>query len=235
MNPNGTWEVYCNVGETGPPSENKPPVADFTYFPTSGAAPLLVNFDASGSHDPDGSIIQYTWNFGDGSSGSGKVVPHIYNRGGAFSVGLTVKDNGGATGTKTATITVSGILPPLNIRWSKHLDEGLLLSRYVTQVAWDKNPENDALGTQVTVYRIYRKRTRESNNAYEVIGEVTGSVYVYIDTDPYATGKDGFFYTVTSVDNQGHESPIFAAARSFRNLSMNRQLKQTEKIRRTIR
>jgi PKD repeat protein len=227
MNPTGTWEVYCNLGETGSPPENEPPVAEFSYSPTAGKAPLQVNFDASGSSDPDGSIIQYSWNFGDGGIGSGKVVSHVYTKGGTFTIGLTVRDNGGALSTKTTTITVSGVLPPLNISWTKHLDESLLLSRYVTEVTWQKNPENDALGNQVTLYRIYRKRSTEGNNAYTLVGEVTASTYLFIDTDPYASGKDTFSYTVTAVDNQGHESPISAAARSLNNLTLKKQLKNT--------
>src|SRR6185369_7116393 len=45
---------------------NSPPVAAAGATPTSGLAPLTVNFDSSGSYDPDGTIASYSWNFGDG-------------------------------------------------------------------------------------------------------------------------------------------------------------------------
>ena len=87
---------------------NNPPTASFTANPTSGAAPLTVNFDASASTDPGGSIASYACTFGDGQSGSGATTNHIYTTGGSFTVTLTVTDNGGATASTTQTITVTG-------------------------------------------------------------------------------------------------------------------------------
>ncbi len=82
---------------------NQPPVASFTYS-VSG---LTVNFDASASHDPDGTIVSYAWDFGDGSTGSGKTVSHTYASAGSYTVTLTVKDNNGATSAATNSITIS--------------------------------------------------------------------------------------------------------------------------------
>ncbi len=52
-----------------------------------------VKFDASGSFDPDGEIIKYEWDFGDGAKGNGKSVSHSYNEPGKFNVILKVTDN----------------------------------------------------------------------------------------------------------------------------------------------
>ncbi|MCK4590560.1 MAG: PKD domain-containing protein, partial [Candidatus Latescibacteria bacterium] len=49
---------------------NSPPVASFTCNPSSGESPLTVSFNASSSHDPDGTIVTYRWTFGDGSNGT---------------------------------------------------------------------------------------------------------------------------------------------------------------------
>jgi PKD repeat protein len=54
-----------------------------------------VSFDGSASTDPDGSIVQYIWDFGDGSRGSGARVKHLYKQEGTYSVTLTVRDNSG--------------------------------------------------------------------------------------------------------------------------------------------
>jgi serine protease len=66
-----------------------------------------VSFDGSGSTDPDGSIVSYAWDFGDGTTGTGVNVTHIYTVAGIYTATLTVTDNSGLTGTDAAIITVS--------------------------------------------------------------------------------------------------------------------------------
>ena len=55
-----------------------------------------VNFDGSGSKDDDGTIASYSWNFGDGSTGSGVSTSHTYGAPGKYKAILTVTDNEGA-------------------------------------------------------------------------------------------------------------------------------------------
>lgn len=86
---------------------NRPPVAVIRASPTTGEAPLTVNFDGSGSYDPDGTVVSYEWNFGDGSFGTGASVSHTFNNPGAYTVVLIITDNKGATGTDTVTINAS--------------------------------------------------------------------------------------------------------------------------------
>ncbi|MBO9663044.1 MAG: pre-peptidase C-terminal domain-containing protein [Dokdonella sp.] len=86
-----------------PPATNVPPVANFS-FTTSG---LTANFIDS-STDSDGSITARSWNFGDGTSSTATSPSHTYGAAGAYSVALTVTDNGGLTNTKTQSVTVSG-------------------------------------------------------------------------------------------------------------------------------
>jgi len=86
-------------------SGNTAPIASFTATPTSGTSPLLVNFDASGSSDPDNDPLSYTWTFGDGASGSGISPSHTYQNGGVYTATLTVSD-GSASTSSTTTITV---------------------------------------------------------------------------------------------------------------------------------
>ncbi|HEY64927.1 MAG TPA: S8 family serine peptidase [Caldilineae bacterium] len=98
----GRINVYnAIVAATG--GGNKPPVATFTYT-CSG---LTCDFDASGSSDPDGSIVSYAWDFGDGSTGSGVTVSHTYGTAGTYTVVLTVSDDDGATDTDSQQVTVS--------------------------------------------------------------------------------------------------------------------------------
>lgn len=67
---------------------------------------LKCTFYGSGSNDEDGSITTYSWNFGDGTTGTGATKTKTYTVPGTYSVRLTVTDNNGATHSVTKSITV---------------------------------------------------------------------------------------------------------------------------------
>jgi PKD repeat protein len=88
---------------------NQPPIAVATASPTNGPAPLTVNFDGSGSSDPDGNPITYSWDLdGDGVYGDSTAVKptRTYSTPGTYTVRLRVSDNQGAT-TTSAPLTIS--------------------------------------------------------------------------------------------------------------------------------
>lgn len=89
------------------PGGNRAPEAVASATPTSGAAPLTVAFDASGSSDPDGTVVAYAWEFGDGSSAGGVQTSHTFGEG-THTVTLTVTDSGGAEDSDTLTIDATG-------------------------------------------------------------------------------------------------------------------------------
>jgi PKD repeat protein len=84
---------------------NQAPVAD-ANGPYSGTVNVAVSFDGSGSNDPDGSIVSYDWDFGDGSSGSGATPSHAYGSPGTYNVALTVTDDQGVTDSANSTATI---------------------------------------------------------------------------------------------------------------------------------
>lgn len=86
---------------------NEGPTASFVYSPTSPKVGEKVNFNASGSSDPDGSIVSFQWDFGDGRGDSGETVTHKYKNAGTFTVVLVVQDNSGNRGTASQTVSVS--------------------------------------------------------------------------------------------------------------------------------
>jgi PKD repeat protein len=187
-------------------SPSQAPHAEFTFSPSTGIFPCQITFDGGSSHDPDGTIVDYSWSFGDGSRSSGRVVTHTYTRWGTFFVGLTVTDDSEVTDTEVGSIEIRRLFQPLNIRWETHKDESLFQVRYVNQVNWDRNPANDSLGVQISRHRIWRKKAGESDYSYQPLGEVAGDVYAYLDSD--AGSETSYVYTVTAGDTQGHESPI---------------------------
>ena len=98
------------AGGTG---SNTPPSAAATATPTSGVAPLTVNFDGTGSSDPDaGDTISYSWDLdGDGTFGDSTVSKpsHTYSSPGTYNARLKVTDSHGASAISSpVTITVTG-------------------------------------------------------------------------------------------------------------------------------
>ncbi|MBA4388218.1 MAG: hypothetical protein C0404_09570, partial [Verrucomicrobia bacterium] len=63
---------------------------------TVGGVPFVVNFDASGCVDTNGTIAGYAWNYGDGTTGTGVTASHTFGQPGSYNVRLTVTDNAGA-------------------------------------------------------------------------------------------------------------------------------------------
>jgi glucose/arabinose dehydrogenase/chitodextrinase len=90
------------------------PTASFTATPSPATVAVPVTFDGSMSMDPDGTIVSYSWDFGDGNFGAGIVVSHAYAATGTYDVTLTVVDNETYTDALTQTLVVaSGTnLPP---------------------------------------------------------------------------------------------------------------------------
>lgn len=88
------------------------PIADLNADKTIGLPPLTVNFDASGSSDPDGGdIVKFEWDFdGDGNydldSGDVSTVQHIYSTPGIYTVTVRVTDDEGARNRDSIEITV---------------------------------------------------------------------------------------------------------------------------------
>jgi len=85
---------------------NTAPIALFTVDRKDGVVPVTVQFDASASYDPDGSIRTYAWSFGDGRAGNGMVASHTYAVAGTYTATLTVKDGRWGKSTSSAVITV---------------------------------------------------------------------------------------------------------------------------------
>ncbi len=109
-NDGATDTVIRTVTVTSSP--NLPPTAAFTVSPSSGQPGTWFTFSASPSVDPDGSIVNYTWDFGDGSSGSGVTAYNNYLEAGTYTVRLTVTDNDGASDTATQFVSVQATPEP---------------------------------------------------------------------------------------------------------------------------
>jgi len=92
-------------------SNTQPPFAAIAGPAGSIAEGTSATFDASSSLDPNGPIASYAWDFGDGSTGSGVSVSHIFAQDGAFTVRVTVTDNDGLTDSATFVLNVTNVAP----------------------------------------------------------------------------------------------------------------------------
>ena len=99
-----TDEIVITVG-------NKPPVAAIAVSPQQGTSPLTVRLDGSQSRDPDDTDLFFSWDFGDGVSGSGMTTGHTYEEEGTYQISLLVADPHGASDTAYETVEVEPPIP----------------------------------------------------------------------------------------------------------------------------
>ncbi len=117
----GSYQVTLTVTDSGGlTSANRqtvattdiPPTARFTFSCTG----LTCSFDGSASADPDGTIRQYSWYFGDGYSALGSSsAQNTYAQAGSYTVRLDVTDDAGLDAVSEQTVTVVGTstdIPP---------------------------------------------------------------------------------------------------------------------------
>jgi WD40 repeat protein/PKD repeat protein len=83
---------------------------------TAESAPAVINFDGSSSFDLDGEIVEYQWDFGDGSREFLVAVPHTYASSGTYHARLTVTDDKGVTGSDEVIISIGIREPEIEVR-----------------------------------------------------------------------------------------------------------------------
>jgi PKD repeat protein len=140
-----------------------------------------VRFDGTGSTDSDSSIIEYSWDFGDGSSGSGPEPLHIYGNPGTYTVKLTVTDdsntsNGTDTDETTVVVNSAPIAdagPPLTAAPGEELafdgSSSFDPDGEIREFLWDFGDGQTARGPKVT-------------HAYEKPGYFTAMITVHDNT-----------------------------------------------------
>ena len=86
---------------------NQQPIADLNCNPLVAPEGSWVDFDGTKSEDPDGEIIQYLWDFGDGGvTDDSGIVSAFYPEAGIYNVSLTVMDDKGSTHTREVELEI---------------------------------------------------------------------------------------------------------------------------------
>jgi PKD repeat protein len=88
---------------------NNAPTAD-AGGPYTGVVGIAVSFDGTGSSDPDGDVLSYSWDFGDSNTGTGSTTSHAYAAAGSYTATLTVSD-GSLSDTDTASVSIVDYFP----------------------------------------------------------------------------------------------------------------------------
>ena len=91
-------------------AQGQKPVADFVFSPSQPKSNETTYFNGSPSYDPDGRVVRWSWDFGDGSSAEGAQVTHAFinheTAARSFVVLLRVMDNEGNQATTSRTVSV---------------------------------------------------------------------------------------------------------------------------------
>lgn len=134
-----TEELFHICIGTYAASSSLAPVAN-AGGPYAGTVNLPLVFDGTGSRDPDGTLLSYRWDFGDGFLGSGASVVHSYGDDAIYTVTLEVMDNAGISGDTSTTVDITpSQRPQVEITWSGSCSSGCS----VAFEALDSDPEGE--------------------------------------------------------------------------------------------
>ncbi|MFC8848918.1 MULTISPECIES: ThuA domain-containing protein [unclassified Micromonospora] len=106
----GVYRIDYTAGD-------RAPIAEASADPTSGPAPLTVNFSSAGSRDPDGGTLTYSWAFGDGQTSTEANPTHTYATAGDYTAQLTVTNPAGRTAVANVPVTVGNTAPTVTIEF----------------------------------------------------------------------------------------------------------------------
>lgn len=124
---NGSTPLEISIG----PGNSSPTAsAGGPYAGTEGTS-ISLAFSAS---DPDGDALNYSWDLGDGSTGSGATPPsaHTYADNGSYDISLTASDGKGGSVTETSTATISNAAPTATWSPPAEVNEGSTISLSLT-------------------------------------------------------------------------------------------------------
>jgi len=172
------------------------PTATFIVSPTSPVISQQVNFNASQSRPAPGRTIRsFTWDFGDGTSGSGQSTQHAFANTGTFTVLLTVTDDAGRFATASQTITVGNGNPTADFTFNPSAP------RSGQQVVFDASSTQPAPGRTITSF----------SWAFDDGGSGTGQTvtHTFNITTPGVAQTFNVLLTVT--DSSGRTSSITKA------------------------
>ena len=185
------------------------PQASFTASVTSGGAPLPVSFDASASSALGGTIVSYNWDFGDGQTGSGKLIDHTFAGAGTYAVTLSVVDDANVSAKTSTTITVSAPAPSPNAP-PVAVITATQTQTVGAQVAFDASKSTDASGTITSYAWDFGDGVTATGvsvtHDFAAAGDYT--VVLTVTDDKGATAQDKLLVTVVDPPKPANVPPV---------------------------
>lgn len=186
------------------------PTAFISCSNQAGIAPFAVTFEATSPSFGTHEIINFWWDFGDGSKmEEGGQVTHTYDQPGDYLVKLYATNAALLSSLQTQTVkALSGPFPPLNIQVKKMEAGGLLFRENINALTWEPNPKNEGLAS-VAQFCIYRKSTSLPDSDFAQIAQVDNTHSRYADRNfIFPEDRDRYVYAVSAVDTYGREGPM---------------------------
>jgi len=170
------WSDPVTVTISNPPGtpENEAPTADFTYTPATPSVNDTVTFtDAS---TDDGTIVNWSWDFGDGTNSSEQNPSYVYTEAGDYMVTLNVTDNENVTDNIQKTISVSSTPSPLtNASWQE-----------TTEITLEYNEKNQGInylawkGETINASMLAEKASLSNGDTISVFSKTNGEWLMHV-------------------------------------------------------
>jgi PKD repeat protein len=205
--PGGLWSLVVSGSDTSSPPnsgsgtkavtlQDRPPVASFKSTPSSAPTGTAINFDGTASYDLDGTVVSYSWDFGDQTTGTGSLVTHSYTYAKTYTVTLTVTDNGGVTGSTSSQVIITDRPPVVSFTPSPTIaNTGQSITLSVS--AFD--PDGTISSTRVdwgdTIIQLYSGAITGATHSYASTGSSTSKTFTIIIT---ATDNNASYTSLSS-------------------------------------
>lgn len=195
---------------------NQPPVAN-AGGPYFGRKNFVVNFSGENSFDPDGTIVSYEWDFGDGTPHAfGMNVSHTYYVGGALDLVLNVTDDNGSVSSDITISAINDFAP----------GEPAVLDAVLTgavqgdvEITWTLSPDDGGIEDDVVVYEIYYGTSFDPGGVgYSLLNSKPRGSMSYLHSGGGHGDPNTYFYQVCAVDDRLQKTCASQQASKFTRL-----------------
>ena len=205
--PGGLWSLVVSGSDSSSPPnggsgtkavtlQDRPPLASFTSTPSSATTATAISFNGTASYDPDGTLVSYSWAFGDGATGTGSVVAHSYTLAKTYTVTLTVTDNGGIIGSTTTQVTITDRPPVVSFMPSPTTaNTGQSITLSISAVDPDGTISTTRIDWGDNANQLYSGAVSSATHSYNSTGSSTSKTFTIIIT---ATDNNASYASTTS-------------------------------------